>query len=425
MKLTSAGEKELSARDLGVYANFTAIRAILQPKLKENRQKILDDVDRNMGKNPQAEKMVPFFHALANQGLNVADSFLRDAQAATFGITIGDEGLNYSVMADFTPGSYCGQTVQAMKTSDDVMLNGLPAGKYLFFGGWVQDPEASAKLIGDLIDPVVKELVAQSPDNASLADYFAQIKTVFSNLKGGSFGLFAPTGALGQESLIQEGGVLNGNATAIMSAQQKIGELAPQAFKAIGMPADTFKFTYTPKAKTINGVTFDSIVTNVTPDPNNPAAAQQEQMVKLMYGPNGMTQLIGANGDHLLFGVGLSDAQLSTVIDVAKTNDAPLAALEQVKKVAGQLPAKHAFEGFCPLDQVVTTGLTYAKQFGFAVPVQLPADLPPIGVAVSTDSATIHYDAYVPTALIQSLVAAGMQAAMQMNGGGGGGGGGM
>jgi hypothetical protein len=53
--------------------------------------------------------------------------------------------------------------------------------------------------------------------------------------------------------------------------------------------------------------------------------------------------------------------------------------------------------------------------------VQLPPDLPPIGETISTDASTIKLDAYVPTPLVQSLVAAGMQAFMQMNGGGGGG----
>jgi hypothetical protein len=92
-----------------------------------------------------------------------------------------------------------------------------------------------------------------------------------------------------------------------------------------------------------------------------------------------------------------------------------------VKKVASNLPSSRAFEIYVPLDEVVTTGLTYAKQFGFAVPVQLPPDLPPLGGTVSTEGSTMKLDGYIPTPLVQSLVAAGMQAAMQMQGGGGGG----
>ena len=424
LKVTAAGEKELTTKDLVVYANFAALRTVLRPKLAEHRAQFLDQLQKGAARTPQGQSMAPMIHMFGEQALNAADAFLRDTQAATWSLNLGEEGLSYSLMAEFDPASYIGTTVLGLKTTSDPLLGGLPSGKYLAFGGFVVDPASSTKLMNDIVAPIMKDVAASDPEKAEansklLTDYTVQIQAFLGNLKGGSIGLYAPTGALGQESLIQQAVVFNGNADAMLAAQQKAYAVLPDMMKAMGMPADTYKISYTPKAKTVDGVTFDSAVTNFTPDPNSPQAQQTAQMMTLMYGPAGLTQLFGASGEHLLVGSGLSDAQLSTLIDVAKTNDAPLSTLAPVKKLASQLPPKRIAEFYVPLDTLVTTGLTYAKQFGFAVPVQLPPDLPPIGSALSTDAASIRLDTYVPTALIQSLVAAGMQAAMQMNGGGG------
>ena len=58
------------------------------------------------------------------------------------------------------------------------------------------------------------------------------------------------------------------------------------------------------------------------------------------------------------------------------------------------------------------------------VGVQLPANLPPVGISVGNDpdAAALREDVFVPTSLMQSLVQAGFQLYLQMPHGGGGGG---
>jgi hypothetical protein len=424
LKLTASGDKEFSTKDLCIYANFDAIRAIAQPKLAEHREEILSQAEEAMKKSPNGEKLAPFVHAVVNQLLNVADAFLRDADSATWGATISDDGLSTTATADFIPSSYIGTTVASVKNTTDPLLAGLPSGKYLFFGGFTLDPTMASKAFADLVDPVAKELTAAGPDMQPINDYVALMKTGIAAVKGGSIGIVAPTGALGQEALLQEEFVYNADAKTMADIGPKAAALSPQVFKAMGLPADAYKITYTPNAKTVDGVSFDSMTTVMTPDPSSPMAQQQAQMMALMYGPSGMTLFLGGSGDHYIGATGISDTQLSALIASSKTGDAPLAALDPVKKVAADLPTNRMAELYIPLDQIVTTGLTYAKQFGFAMPVQLPPDLPPIGETISTDASTLKVDTYIPTSLVQSLVAAGMQAFMQMNGGGGGAGGG-
>jgi hypothetical protein len=415
LKLTPAGDKELTAKDISIYANFAEIRTVVGPKLTEARGQILSEADAAIKKAPNGEKFAPIVHAVVDQVLNIADSILRDTDAATFGIQFGDEGLSTTLMGDFKPGSYIGNTT-------DPLLGGLPLGKYLVFGGFVMDPAMASKAFSDLVDPVAKEIATAGPDMQSINDYVAAAKGIIAATKGASLGMFAPTGALGQEALAQAVAVYNGDPKAMADSVQKAVAVMPDVMKALGLPADAYKVTLTHNAKTLDGVSFDSITTVMTPDPNNPMAQQQAQMMALMYGPNGMTEYTGIVGDHLLVATGVSDAVLSTAIASAKSGESPLSALDAVKKASANLPTNRMAEAFVPLDQIISTGLVYAKQFGFAMPVQLPPDLPPIGETLSTDASTVKLDSYVPTSLVQSLVAAGMQAFMQMNGGGAGGG---
>jgi len=114
---------------------------------------------------------------------------------------------------------------------------------------------------------------------------------------------------------------------------------------------------------------------------------------------------------------GVSDELLEKTITAAKANSDTLGKLAGVTAVAKQLPSSRLAAMYIPLDTIIGTGLTYAQQFGFGVQVQLPADLPPVGLTIGAEGSAVRADSHVPAQLVQSLVAAGMQAFMQMQGG--------
>jgi hypothetical protein len=54
------------------------------------------------------------------------------------------------------------------------------------------------------------------------------------------------------------------------------------------------------------------------------------------------------------------------------------------------------------------------------VNLQLPPDLPPIGAALATENGTaLRGEVHVSSQMVQSIIAAGLQAWQQMQGGGG------
>jgi hypothetical protein len=91
-----------------------------------------------------------------------------------------------------------------------------------------------------------------------------------------------------------------------------------------------------------------------------------------------------------------------------------------VQTVNKQLPSERFLVEYVDLAQIVTSSVKYAQGFGLPVKMQLPQNLPPIAMSAGTQASSIRFDVHVPTTLVQSLVAAGMQTYMEMQGGGGG-----
>lgn len=426
--LKLAGEvakKELDTKDVVLFANVIGLRGKFLPELQKGKEQILAQVEQGAQREQKTARFAPVIKAVVSQIIAIGETALRDTDAATIGLNFGAEGISLSFMGEFQPASYLATTVGGMANTNQALLKGLPSGKYLLYGGSVNNPATAQKILEDFTAPIVKEVDALGPEFKPVHDYVDALKQYVGANKSSTFGLLAPSGNLGAEPIIQFMTVATGDSAKMRESQQKMVTCQEQAMQAFGMPAGAMKATVTPAAKTVDGVTFDTIVTSVDPNSNDPMVQQQVQVMSMMYGPGGMNMLIGDVGGALLSASGVSDQTLTSAIAAVKGGQSPLSDLAGVKSVGANLPKNRLMEIYVPVDELATTGLTYARQFGAGINIQLPPDLPPIGAALSTEPNAMRFDVYVPSSLVQSLVAAGMQAAMQMQGGGGGGGGGL
>src|SRR5438105_4359519 len=139
-KVQGAAAKEL-AKDFAVCANMPRLREMARPKLKDNRDKIITQMENALSQEAELAKYVPVFKAAVNRVLDLADQFLAESQSAVYSVNIGDSGVNVALVADFVDGSALGNGVKSFKNSNASMLTGLPEGKYLFFGGGTGNPE--------------------------------------------------------------------------------------------------------------------------------------------------------------------------------------------------------------------------------------------------------------------------------------------
>jgi hypothetical protein len=322
-------------------------------------------------------------------------------------------------VAEFNQGSGTSTELGKFKNTAEPLMTGLPASKYLVYGGMVFEPQVGLDFITKFIDPLVAEMNKVGGDQAAAAQkYVAALKKYAGACKGQSFGWVAPGGQLGQSPLVQFISVQRGDAATLKSAQHDMMVTQQQLTQALTGNKEQVKVTQTPNAKTVAGVTFDQVVTQFNAaDPGGPGAAQAQMMMNTMYGPNGMTMLTGVVGDKLLVASGVSDDVLAQAIASVKANQNNLDKVAGLQTVANQLPKNRMVAYFVPLDQVVNTVATYAAAFGMPVQIQLPPDLPPIGGTVATEGNAVRVDSYTPTELVRAVVAAGMQVYGQMQGG--------
>jgi hypothetical protein len=419
MAIPALATKELADKDAILYVNFNSLRGKLVPEIQKNRAEWLDSVEQALRRIPEAARFTPVLKAVVAQAINVCEEFLNDTQAATVGINIMPEtGVTATIIAEFTPDTYIAKLVSGMKNTDATLLEGLPEGKYLLFGGSVSDPQLSVKLFDDLSGPVIKELAAGGPDMKPIQDYIDTIKTYIGAHRGQNFGMMAPKGVMGQTPLVQMVAVQSGDAKVMNDCFVKMIDQQQAAFKSLGIPGmDDVKPTRNAAAKTLDGVTFDSIVTKVDMNPQDARSVQQAQFMNMLYGPGGSVVYLGTVGDKVLTASGVSDQVISSTIAAVKANAAPMAKVERVQAVSSQLPKQRLGVIYVPVDDIITTVVAYAQQMHLGMNFQIAPNLPPVGASIASEPNAMRVDVHVPTLLVQQIIAAGLQAQMQMQGG--------
>ncbi len=420
LKAQGLAAKELDAKDMTFYVNIASARPKLIAKLKEARPQMLAEMDAKLSQveDEKAKTYAPLARSLANRVLDLAEQFVNETNSATYGVMLGNEGINTTALAEFDAKSQMGQRAAQLKGSNDSLLAGLPEGKYLAFGGAALDPTVLTGIINDLIGPVEAELTKIGDNGKAISSYIDALRKMAAATQSSRFGAVAPTGKLGEEALFQMISLVTGDANALAAAQTQMFQSQEQVTALFGGGQVQAKTTITPKAKTIGGVDLDQFQSAINSTAQGAEGAQLQQMMTMMYGPNGLSGFTGVVGAKQLITVmGGGDPLLEKAIAAAKANQDVLSKNAGVMTVSKQLPQNRVAVYYLALDTIISTGVTYAQQFGLPIQLQLPADLPPLGFTAGAEGSAVRFDAHVPAQLVQSLVAAGMQAFMQMQGG--------
>lgn len=422
LKASGLSAKELSSKDVIVYANMAAIRAKALPPLQANREKYISEMQNAMSRNPGLAPMKTMLQGAGEALFNDLERILQDAQGATYGISIEKTGIRTTILAEFTPESPIGQTVSQIKNSDQTLLVGLPAENYLFYGGMAWDPQQAAQISDAIVGPI-RDAFAKMGDNMQpVVKSFDLYHKFFAACEGTSFGWIAPTGALGQSSLVNIVGVQTGDVQTMIDVGHQNLDLQPSVNKLTSGNGMDVTTSFTANAKTLSGVSLNEFKMQFAAGPN--ATMQQRQgakMINMLYGPNGIDGYTGAvDAKHMVVGLGSTDDQITHAIDAIKGGQDPVGTLPELKDVQANLPTQRLAAFYVPLDQIAKTAAGYARQFGLPLNLQLPPNMAPIGMTAGTEQSAIRFDSFVPTQTVQSLIAAGMQAYFAAQGGGGG-----
>ena len=422
LKLQGVAAKESDAKDALLYVNMAAVKAHALPALQQNRDQVMKEVENGLNQAGDAgKKFTPVVKAVVNQAMTYAERFLNECRSATLGLNLSDAGLTSTFMLDFQPTGFFGGVVSGIKNTDQPLVAGLPNRQYFMVLGSAGNPQTANKVMSDFFDPITKEL-ANVPEGKSIAGMVDAMKKMTAATTGSSIGWVAPTGGLGEESILQQVSVMHGDATALQAGIRQMLQNEADLMKMLPQQEGmSMSFDFQPGAKTVGGAKFDRFETKMKMDENNPAAAQMKQVMAWIYGPTGNTGVIGqVDPKTVLMVVGGGDPLINDAVAAAKAGTAPLANNAGVKAVAAQLPKQRAGEFYLKLDTIIGTGIRYAKGLGLPVPVKLNADLPPIGATVSSEQSAVRVDTFVPMDLVKGLVGAGMEAMKEMQKPGGG-----
>jgi hypothetical protein len=417
--------REMQGKDATMYVNMAAVRAKALPMIQGQRQGWVAQMEQQFGNNPNAQKYLPLAKAAVNAGLNFAEQFLQETQSFTWGVNLTNDGIGSTMMVEFEPASKLATQVARLKNTDNQLMAGLPEGKYIFYGGFVCDPKVSTDIFNDMVGPVMNDLNAVGEQAKPVNDWINATRAQLGTMTSTSFGMLVPTTPLGAGSVIQEVAITRGDAATLTKATkenlqatnaltQSLQGMMGAAAQGVQMPT----YTFNDNAKTVDGVQLDQFQMKLNENPQTPQEAQATQMMKMMYGPQGLGGYIGAvDPNKVIAAIGLDDATLAKAVAAAKGNQDPLAGQAELKAVSSQLPQNRMGAAYLALDQLIGTGVNYAKQMGMPVNLQLPPNLAPIGMTLATEGSAIRSDVYIPAQLVQSIVAASMQMMMQMQGG--------
>jgi hypothetical protein len=422
LQAAGATAKELASKDVVVYANLKVIRQAVLPMFQQNKAQMLQMIEQQMANAPGANpKYAPVFRAYMGQIFGVAEGFLRDSDGATFGVTLGKDGITTSLVTEFAPDSYAGQAFKGMKNTDASFTAGLPEGKYFVYGGVAID-KAGIQMMNDFIAPIEKEIAALGDEGKPIMAYVAAVKEYFAATKSSTFGLVAPAAnAIQQEGVIQMVNVVTGDTAKMLAAQKKMLAVQNEFMALSGIGGLNIKTDYKEGARTIDGIKFDSVTTAMQGQPQTPQEQQAAFLLQMLYGAKGMNAHSGVIGNEkLLMVAGGNDALLTSAVAAAKNNADPLGK-GIAQKVSAGLPQNRLGAVYLQVDTITSTVLDVMALRGMPGGVKLPPNLPPLAAAVATEGSALRIDGYIPAQTVQSLIAAGMQMWLQgMQGGGAG-----
>ena len=412
-KPSPAAAKEIASKDIVAIANMKVLGPLAKQHIEENKDKVNGQIDSGLSGLPEAAPYIPVLKVCFTQGVNAAERFLTETDCAGLSIDLQPDGVGVGLLADFVADSYLAKNIASVKGTEGSLMTGLPDGKYLMSGGGRNDAEDLKKAFDEFLAPIQDSLSKGNETMQHISTYIDALKSSMHDQQAGSFGLITPTGALGTP-LLQTIMEQKGDAAALlkdqktmMVSQQEIMNLLPNQPK---MTVDV-----KPDAKTVDGVSYTQFTTTIT-DSSSPSAAMAKQMMNMFYGPNGPQAFTGVVDEHhLMMYTGLDDAVVSAAIKAVKDQNDPFIKDEGINLVRKHLPQIKVSEMYLNVADIVTTAVTYAKMLGMPLPVTMKAGVPPVGFAIATDGPSMRGDMYVPSDLIEQIVAM----ALQFNMGGG------
>ena len=294
------------------------------------------------------------------------------------------------------------------------------------------------------LDALLDDLLAALPeaqaggDDGSIAQIMADLRGLLVNtidllkpMKGGAVAYLPPTQeAMGMGQTVFRGVSIyhTADTKGYSKKFQKMFETYNGFFEQMqqmagpDQPQMTFTATYTPNVMQIEGVSIDQYQTQMQYPPEVMQEMGPMMPWMMMLGATGQTGYLATTDDHVIMTTNPDPALVKQALASIKQGGG-LGTGGAIQKLRAQaLPADPMAEFYLSVGGFVeTANMFMAMMMGQPLPIQAPADLPPVAWAMSAQESGVVGRLYVPVAVIEFGKEAFEQGMAMMMGGGPGG----
>lgn len=168
----------------------------------------------------------------------------------------------------------------------------------------------------------------------------------------------------------------------------------------------SYTSSYESGVKAGNG-TADAWSLKMSADPNDENAAMVNQINFVLFGANGLGGYAAASETGMVMTYS-KNAQLLEQAVAATKGGANLSTDADVKKIAAGLPTDRAFEAYLGTKSLLETALGLMGMGGMApANFNVPDDVPPVGMAATSNGGGLRFTIVVPTKVITTFQALG------------------
>ncbi len=385
--------------NLSLFINVPEILKIYQGPFDQGVKKVNDFIEQMPNLVPPQQsgvdmKSVTKMYASAFKALVQG---VRDSEGWTCGLAVTDSQISINEYADFGENTQTAQAIAKHKPSKLAMLAQLPAEK-LGYGAVSMDMGA----IGQWGLKMSLQMYAEGDTEKE-----KQIKDLMAEYAKLKFGGMAFSFGLGdlKNGAIRSAGIVK------MEHPESLRKLAEQTGKLMsnvnvgGMKVET---KFEPNAETYGDLKADITRAKYDFDRSNPGAQMQAEMMKLMYGPDGLVSRTVYLKDRTLQTMGGTKADMQAAIDAenGKNNVGGEEAFQTARK---QLLDEANLIGLVDIPGLIANGLGLAIQAGQPVPLDaktiedIRGKASFLGFALKVEDHGLHAKTVIPLPQMQGI----------------------
>jgi hypothetical protein len=318
----------------------------------------------------------------------VGETMLRDTRSIVVGLKPDAMGVGLDMSLAFNNDSYMFKAMTG-KGGADQLLSRLPNQPFLF------------TYAVDLANPGMRT-VFQDVSKQVAQDKDPTVSTMFQQFKTAD-GIAISVGASPSGIM---GGLLANTITFFKTS--KPDEVVAGIKEALNKANGTEKFgmtiatTYEPASAEVAGVKVDTWQQKMQPGANGDGG-QMAMVIPMIYGPaGGPGGYIAKVEGGVYQTLSKNSALLEKAIATGKGEES-LANDKAIAQVGERLPRERVAEGFIGVKSILETIQPLLAMGGVVMDFELPATLPPVGVAMGPEDGGARVGLYVPAPIIKTV----------------------